>query len=150
MKKNHDNYFSSFTSLIDSIEFTCKDWTDPEKIGISAYVLYTTDLGTNVKVNSRKYIMSSRDVQVAKPMLKLTKFDPSNPSTIRMAPGNYSFEAEIVDTWGAKAFYQISTRTEFIIPTNEERIDFEESGVKEETKVIVFVFTTSNNVINVT
>ena len=54
-------------------------------------------------------------------MLKLTKFDPSNPSTLRMAPGNYSFEAEIVDTWGAKAFYQISASTEFIIPTNDER-----------------------------
>ena len=43
------DYFSSFTSLIDSVEFTCKDWADPEKIGISAYVLYSTDLGTNVK-----------------------------------------------------------------------------------------------------
>ena len=68
-------------------------------------------------------------------MLKLTKFDPSNPSTLRMAPGNYSFKAEIVDTWGAKAFYQISTSTEFILPTNDERIEFEESGVKEETIV---------------
>ena len=76
-----------------------------------------------------------RVIQVAKPMLKLTKFDPSNPSTLRMAPGNYSFEAEIVDTWGAKAFYQISASTEFIIPTNDERIEFEESGVKEETLV---------------
>ena len=68
-------------------------------------------------------------------MLKLTKFDPSNPATVRMAPGNYSFKAEIVDTWGAKAFYQISTSTEFILPTNDERIEFEESGVKEETIV---------------
>ena len=68
-------------------------------------------------------------------MLKLTKFDPSNPSTLRMAPGNYSFEAEIVDTWGAKAFYQISARTEFIVPTNDERIEFDESGVKDETMV---------------
>ena len=70
-------------------------------------------------------------------MLKLTKFDPSNPSTVRMAPGNYSFQAEIVDTWGAKAFYQISTRTEFTVPTNEERIDFDESGVKDETIVSI-------------
>ena len=70
-------------------------------------------------------------------MLKLSKFDPSNPSTIRMAPGNYSFKAEIVDTWGAKAFYEVSARTEFIVPTNDERIEFEESGVKEETMVSV-------------
>ena len=73
-------------------------------------------------------------------MLKLSKFDPSNPSTIRMAPGNYSFEAEIVDTWGAKAFYQVSARTEFTVPTNDERIEFEESGVKEETMVSLIVY----------
>ena len=48
--------FSSFTSLIDSVEFTCKDWTDPEKIGISAYVLYSTNLGTNVKIKKSKKV----------------------------------------------------------------------------------------------
>ena len=68
-------------------------------------------------------------------MLKLSKFDPSNPSTVRMAPGNYSFTAEIVDTWGAKAFDLISARTEFIVPTNDERIAFEESGIKDEIMV---------------
>ena len=81
--------------------------------------------------------MFSLDLQVAKPMLKLTKFDPANPSTVRMAPGNYSFQAEIVDTWGAKAFYLISARTEFIVPTNNERIEFDESGVKDEIMVSV-------------
>ena len=73
-------------------------------------------------------------------MLKLSKFDPSNPSTIRMAPGNYSFKAEIVDTWGAKAFYEVSARTEFTVPTNNERIEFEESGVKEETMVSLTIY----------
>ena len=70
-------------------------------------------------------------------MLKLSKFDPDNPSTVRMAPGNFSFSAEIVDTWGAKAFYLISARTEFTHPTNDERIAFEESGVKDEIMVSV-------------
>ena len=31
-KNVFDNNFSSFTSLIDSVEFSCKDWSDPEKI----------------------------------------------------------------------------------------------------------------------
>ena len=68
-------------------------------------------------------------------MIKVSKFDSSNPSTVRMAPGNFSFSAEIVDTWGAKAFFSISTRTEFILPSNDQRIAFEESGVKDEIMV---------------
>ena len=40
--------FSSFTSLIDSVEFSCMDWVDPENIGLSSYVLFATDLLTNV------------------------------------------------------------------------------------------------------
>ena len=78
----------------------------------------------------------------------MTVFDPANPSTFRLGPGNFSFQAEITDTWGAvvswqnyvtkkyrtlllQATFDISSRTEFIYPTNEERIAFEESGVKE-------------------
>ena len=41
-------------------------------------------------------------IQVASPLKKVTQFDENNPSTFRMGPGNFSFYAEITDTWGAK------------------------------------------------
>ena len=53
-------------------------------------------------------------IQVATPLKKVTQFDENNPSTFRMGPGNFSFYAEITDTWGAKVggrVYQKDTKT---------------------------------------
>ena len=80
--------FSQVTSLVDSVTFICENWTDPENIGIKSYLLYSTDLSKDPKVDS--------------PLKKVTQFDPSSPSTFLLGPGNYSFFAEIMDTWGAK------------------------------------------------
>ena len=42
-------HFSSFTSLVEEVEFICENWVDPESIGIKSYLLFSTDVTTNVK-----------------------------------------------------------------------------------------------------
>ena len=42
-------HFSTFTSLVEEVEFICEDWMDPESIGIKSYLLFSTDVTTNVK-----------------------------------------------------------------------------------------------------
>ena len=106
------------TSLINELEFNCDGWEDPELMGIQGYVL----LG---KKTNEDY----------KPMLKISKFDPSNPSVIRLGTGKISFKAEITDLWGASTTTLIAENIETLLPTNEERIAFEDSGIKEEAIV---------------
>ena len=105
-------------ALIDEIEFTCKYWKDPEEKGIKGYVLYAKK-GTEKK---------------AKPMLKVSQFDPSSPSLIRLPLGKFTFLVEVMDTWGAKIKYTIAENLDIIEPTNEERITFEDSGIKGQIK----------------
>ena len=70
-----DENFSSFTSLIDSVEFSCKDWSDPEKIGISSYVLYSKDLVTDVrKINVIREADKQRQTFLWKASLSQSKF----------------------------------------------------------------------------
>ena len=102
------------TSLIDELEFSCVAWEDPEVMGLKGYVLY-----------------AKKDTKELKPMLKISKFDPSSPAMIRLGTGNYSFVAEITDIWGAKALFPIAENLQTVLPTNEERIAFAESGIKE-------------------
>ena len=40
---------STFTSLVDEVEFLCANWQDPENIGIKSYLLMSTDLTTDVR-----------------------------------------------------------------------------------------------------
>ena len=105
--------------LVDELEFSCHSWEDPELMGIKGYVLYTRKDGGELK-----------------PMLKITKFDPFSPSFVRLGLGNMSFVAEVTDVWGAKAFYTIAENIETVSPTNEERIAFDESGIKDKIMVI--------------
>ena len=107
-------------SLIDVLEFACHAWEDPEWIGLKGYVLY-----------------SKKTDEELKPMLKITKFDPSAPSVIRLGVGTFSFVAEITDIWGAKALYKIADDIKTDLPTNEERIEFAESGTKEKLMVTI-------------
>ena len=105
-------------SLIDQIEFSCKNWIDPEETGIKGYVLYA------------KEIADSK----AKPLLRIPQFDPTSPAMIRLALGTYDFLAEIEDAWGAKTEYIIAQSVSIIEPTIQERIEFEDSGIKEDIK----------------
>ena len=41
--------YSAFTSLVEEVEFICENWVDPESIGIKSYLLFSTDVTTNVK-----------------------------------------------------------------------------------------------------
>ena len=41
-------YLSTFTSLVEEVEFVCKEWEDPENVGIKSYLLFSTDVTTNV------------------------------------------------------------------------------------------------------
>ena len=104
--------------MIDQIEFYCKNWIDPEETGIKGYVLYA------------KEIADSK----AKPLLRIPQFDPTSPAMIRLALGTYDFLAEIEDAWGAKTEYIIAQSVSIIEPTIEERIEFEDSGIKEDIK----------------
>ena len=105
-------------SLVDELEFFCDLWEDPEDMGIKDYVLY-----------------SKKDDEDLKPMLKITKFDPNSPSVVRLGTGVITFVAEITDIWGAKATYTIAENIQTVIPSNEERIAFSESGIKEQMMV---------------
>ena len=87
-------------------------------MGIQGYVLYT-----------------KKDQGEAKPLLKISQFDPSNPSLIRLGTGVLSFIVEVCDIWGAKAFYTIAENITTSAPTNDERIQFENSGLKEKIMV---------------
>jgi Ni,Fe-hydrogenase I cytochrome b subunit len=105
-------------SLVDELEFSCNAWIDPELMGIKSYLLYT-----------------KKDDGELNPMLKIANFDPFSPTFIRLGTGRISFVAEITDIWGAKALFTIVENIETIVPTNEERIAFEQSGIKEEILV---------------
>ena len=105
-------------SLVDELEFFCDLWEDPEDMGIKDYVLY-----------------SKKDDEDLKPILKITKFDPNCPSVVRLGTGVITFVAEITDIWGAKATYTIAENIQTVIPSNEERIAFSESGIKEQMMV---------------
>ena len=105
-------------SLVDELEFFCDLWEDPEDMGIKDYVLY-----------------SKKDDEDLKPILKITKFDPNSPSVVRLGTGVITFVAEITDIWGAKATYTIAENIQTVIPSNEERIAFSESGIKEQMMV---------------
>ena len=109
-------------ALIDEVEFSCKSWADPEEMGIKGYVLY-----------ARK-----TSAQKATPMLKISQFDPSNPPKIRFPLGTFEFSAEITDIWGAKSLYIISESIDILEPTNDERIYFEDSGIKDQIKESYF------------
>ena len=87
-------------------------------MGIKDYILYT-----------------KKDDGELQPMLKIAKFDPLSPTFIRLGTGTISFVAEITDIWGAKGFYTIAENIETVVPTNEERIAFDQSGIKEEIMV---------------
>ena len=87
-------------------------------MGIKEYVLY-----------------SKKDDEDLRPMLKITKFDPNSPSVVRLGTGVITFVAEITDIWGAKATYTIAENIQTVIPSNEERIAFSESGIKEQMMV---------------
>ena len=115
---NDDDDPVSIKALIDEVEFFCKGWIDPEDMGIKAYVLYAR------KTTEEK----------SSPMLKVVQFDPSNPAKIRLPLGSFELTAEITDVWGAKSFYLIDEGVDIIEPTIEERIDFEDSGIKDQTK----------------
>ena len=119
-KKNLLSTGSGFTvkSLIDELEFSCEAWDDPELMGIKSYVLYT-----------------KKDDGKLNPMLKIANFDPFSPTLIRLGTGTISFVAEITDIWGAKAFFTIAENIETVLPTNEERIAFDQSGIKEKIAV---------------
>ena len=98
-------------------------------MGIKSYVLYT-----------------KKDDGELKPMLKIEKFDPFSPTFIRLGTGTISFVAEITDIWGAKAFFTIAEDIETVVPTNEERIAFDQSGIKEKIAVrvgFIYKFTTN-------
>ena len=43
-------YLSTFTSLVEEVEFVCENpvWEDPENVGIKSYLLFSTDVTTNV------------------------------------------------------------------------------------------------------
>ena len=110
-------------SLVDELEFSCDLWEDPEDMGFKDYVLY-----------------SKKEDEDPKPMLKVTKFDPNNPSVVRLGIGVITFVAEITDIWGAKAEYTIAENIETVIPTNEERLAFAESGIKEQIMVHHLLF----------
>ena len=105
-------------ALIDQVEFSCKNWKDPEEMGIKGYTLFAK------KITEKK----------AKPMLKVSQFDPTSPAIIRLALGTYDFSAEITDIWGAKTKYVIAESIDIIEPTMEERIIFEDSGMKDQIK----------------
>ena len=119
-------------ALIDELEFSCKNWNDPEEMGIKGYVLYAR------KTTAKK----------PSPMLKVSQFDPSNSPKIRLPLGTFDFLAEIADTWGAKSTYSIAENIEIIEPTNEERIDFEDSGIKDQIKESSLQDIRSHNNIN--
>ena len=87
-------------------------------MGIQGYVLYT-----------------KKDQGELKPLLKISQFDPANPALIRLGTGVISFIVEVCDIWGAKAFYTIAEDIATTTPTNDERIEFENSGLKEKIMV---------------
>ena len=111
------------SSLVDELEFSSDLWEDPEDMGIKDYVLY-----------------SKKDDEDLKPMLKVTKVDQNSPSVVRLGTGAITFVAEITDIWGAKAAYTIAENIETVIPTNEERLAFAESGKKEQLMVHNLLF----------
>ena len=108
----------SIKALVDEVEFFCKGWEDPEEMGIKGYVLYARKL----------------TAEKASPMLKVAQFDPSNPAKIRFPLGSFEMSAEITDIWGAKSFFVVHEGVEIIEPTIEERIEFEDSGIIDQTK----------------
>ena len=106
-------------ALIDKVEFICKDWEDPEAMGVKEYVLLSKDTTTTKP----------------SPMLQITQFDPASPSYIRLPLGTFEFTAEIIDVWGARTVFNIADDVYIIEPTIEERILFEDEGIKEKIKV---------------
>ena len=106
-------------TLIDTLEFECAGWEDPELMGIKEYILYT-----------------SKNGGTKTPMLTVAKFDQENLPTIRIGTGTISYSVEIVDVWGAKASYTIAENIETVLPSDDERIAFEESGIKENAIVL--------------
>ena len=111
-------YISNITrgvkSLIDELHFFCSDWVDPEGMGIKGYVL-----------------LMSKNGQQRTPLMKIAKFDPTFPAVLRLGNGTFSLYAEIIDIWGGRTFYTIIENIITTLPTNDERSEFRDSGVKE-------------------
>ena len=105
-------------SCVDEIEFVCDGWEDPEDMGVKEYVLYAQKHG-----------------QEKVPLISVSRFDAENPTIIRVGTGTLTLSVEVIDIWGAKALYIFEDALEPVLPTNEERVGFANSGVKEKVKV---------------
>ena len=88
-------------------------------MGIEGYVLYSKNTADSKAI----------------PMLKVLQFDPQSPPKIRLPLGSFDFSVEIVDIWGAKSMFVIAQGVQVFQPTDEDRISFEESGIKDDLQV---------------